>query len=166
MKAVTRADLDALSAKARSSPRLRAHLNLHAELSDPVQRLAVAVEPGSYFRAHRHPHTWELLQALRGSFVLLYFDAAGVVTTRTLLGPETPVVEYPAGTWHTLAALDPGSVFFEVKHGPYIPPPPADLAAWAPAEGSSEVKSFLDWIARATVGERAPHLQSSTGGVP
>ncbi len=53
------------------SPRLRAHRNFHPELTDPVQRLAIAMEPGTYIRPHRHPHTFELLLALSGRFVVL-----------------------------------------------------------------------------------------------
>ncbi|HIC0138358.1 TPA: WbuC family cupin fold metalloprotein, partial [Enterobacter hormaechei] len=57
MKQLTFNDLRKQSAQAANSPRLRAHHNFHPELSDPVQRLAIAMEPGTYVRPHRHPHT-------------------------------------------------------------------------------------------------------------
>ena len=37
--------LASLSAAAEQSPRKRMNHNLHCELSDPVQRLAIAMEP-------------------------------------------------------------------------------------------------------------------------
>ena len=59
MKQITFDDLKQQSATAAAAPRLRAHRNFHPELSDPVQRLAIAMEPGTYIRPHRHPHTFE-----------------------------------------------------------------------------------------------------------
>ncbi len=47
MKQLTFNDLRKQSAQAANSPRLRAHHNFHPELSDPVQRLAIAMEPGT-----------------------------------------------------------------------------------------------------------------------
>ena len=52
MKQITVTDLQQLSEEAAKSPRLRANRNLHPELSDPVQRLAIAMEPGTYVRPH------------------------------------------------------------------------------------------------------------------
>ncbi|OZT15122.1 WbuC family cupin fold metalloprotein, partial [Serratia marcescens] len=86
MKQITAHELTAMSEQAASVARLRAHRTLHEELSDPVQRLAIAMEPGTYIRPHRHPQTWELLTPLRGRFVVLQFNDDGVVTQRTLLG--------------------------------------------------------------------------------
>ena len=50
MKQITLSDLKQQSEAAANAPRLRAHRNLHPELSDPVQRLAIAMEPGTYVR--------------------------------------------------------------------------------------------------------------------
>lgn len=43
MKQITFSELQQQSEQAAISPRLRAHRNLHPELSDPVQRLAIAM---------------------------------------------------------------------------------------------------------------------------
>ena len=50
MKQMTLSDLRQQSEQAAASPRLRAHRNFHPDLSDPVQRLAVAMEPGTATR--------------------------------------------------------------------------------------------------------------------
>ncbi|MBR6292493.1 MAG: WbuC family cupin fold metalloprotein [Bacteroidales bacterium] len=36
-------------------------------------------------------------------------------------------VDIPKNTWHKLESLEPGSVIFECKAGPYEPQSPADV---------------------------------------
>jgi cupin fold WbuC family metalloprotein len=160
MKRITREVLDGLSVEAASAPRMRKNFNLHERLDDPVQRLFNAVEPGTYIRPHRHgePSTWELIFFVRGSAVLLIFDHAGTVRERIELSGRGQVygIEMPPDTWHTMAVLEQGSVFFEVKQGPYIPPQGAHVASWAPAEGTADAARFETWFRTAREGERPP----------
>lgn len=153
MKQLTDQDLDQLVRQAQASPRRRANLNLHQELSDPVQRLAIAMEPDTLVQVHRHPQTFELLHPLRGRFVVLHFDDAGVVTGRTILGEDCRMQENPAGQWHAVLSLDEGGVIFEVKHGPYLAVGPSDTAAWSMVP-EGEVPALLRWYAQARVGDR------------
>lgn len=154
MKRIAAADLETLSCQAQAAPRRRANLNLHARLDDPVQRLAIAMEPDTYVRPHRHPHTWELLHPLAGRFVVLHFDEAGKVAARTVLGADSRVVETPAGVWHAVLSLDAGGVIFEVKQGPYRPIAEADYAPWSPAADSAQASALNAWYAAAQAGER------------
>ncbi|QBJ31586.1 WbuC family cupin fold metalloprotein [Hafnia alvei] len=154
MKQITFDDLKQQSSAAASAPRLRAHRNFHPELSDPVQRLAIAMEPGTYIRPHRHPHTFELLLPLSGRFVILNFDEQGVVTRRVVLGEECVALEMDAGTWHSVLSLDHGGVIFEVKHGGYQPVTEQDSAAWAPAEGAAGTQELMAWYSQAQVGDK------------
>lgn len=156
MKQISQSDIDQLAAKAAASPRQRANLNLHPELDDPIQRLAIAMEPATFVRPHRHPHTWELLYPLRGRFVVLHFDDAGVVIDRTVLGEGAATLETPAGTWHAVLSLDAGGVIFEVKHGPYMAIDPADYLPGTPAEGEEGVAALMAWYADAQPGMRLP----------
>lgn len=160
MKQISAQALAELSRQAQQSPRHRAHLNLHPELSDPVQRLAIAMEPATYVRPHRHPQTWELLYPLRGRFVVLYFDESGTVTDRTVLGEDSATVENPAGQWHAVLSLDSGGVIFEVKQGPYTPVTEADYAPWSPSADSAGAAAILTWYRSAGIGDR---MTSSTG---
>jgi cupin fold WbuC family metalloprotein len=144
--------LDALSRQAKQSQRLRANHNLHEELSDPVQRLAIAMEPDTYVQPHRHPQTWELLAALRGRFVVLLFDAAGGVTDRIVLGEECRMIEFPANTWHAVLSLDAGGVIFEVKRGPYVQLTDRDFAPWV--SGDADPAQMNAWYATAKAGDR------------
>ena len=93
MKTLSYDKLCQLSREALASPRLRMNSNFHPQLSDPIQRLAIAMEPGTYIRPHRHSATWELLSPLRGRFVVLTFDDAGQVSQRAVLGED----RYAAG---------------------------------------------------------------------
>ncbi len=160
MKRIDTKLLDDLTASAAASPRKRAHHNLHAALTDPVQRLCVAIEPGTYVRPHRHadPLTWEVFLMLRGSVAFLSFDDSGRVIERIILAAGGPdhAVEIPAGTWHAIASLEPGSIFFEVKQGPYKAPLTENSAAWAPAEGDPECVRFEAWFRTAQIGDMHP----------
>ena len=118
----------------------------------------IAMEPGTYVRPHRHPHTWELLLPLRGRFLVLHFDAQGTVQRRTVLGTDCALVENEAGAWHAVIALDPGCIIFEVKHGPYRPLTEADYAPWSPAaEAAPEARAAIQaWYGQAALGDRYP----------
>ncbi len=160
MKQIDKKLLDDLTANAIASPRKRAHHNLHPVLEDPVQRLCVAIEPGTYIRPHRHadPLTCEVFLMLRGSAVFLSFDDSGKVLERIVLAARGPVhaIEIPAGAWHSIASLEPGSVFFEVKQGPYKAPSAGNSAAWAPAEGDPECVRFEAWYRTTQTGDTPP----------
>ncbi len=146
MQTVDSARIAAVVAKAKASPRLRMNDNLHA-MDDPIHRLLNATEPGTYVQPHRHgtPAKVETLAVIAGRGALVLFDDAGGVTQKCVLSPNGPtlVAEVPAGAWHTLLALEPGTVWFEVKAGPYAAPPAQDVAAWAPAPGDPRAAAFL-----------------------
>lgn len=156
MKQITESDLDELVVAAQASLRRRANLNLHETLLDPIQRLAIAMEPDTVIFPHRHRHTWEQLLALRGRFVVLSFDDAGVVTRRALLGEDVAVLEMPAGQWHAVLSLDEGGVIYEVKHGPYTPIANDDFAPWALCKNEAQHRALLCWYGSATMGDRFP----------
>jgi hypothetical protein len=50
------------------------------------------------------------------------------------------------GVWHTIFALVPDTVVFEVKPGPYSPANDKDFAPWAPREYSPEAAPYLATI--------------------
>lgn len=140
--------LDAVTHAARLSPRLRRNHNFHAADTDACHRLLNGMEPGSYILPHRHldPAKDETFVILRGAFGLVLFDDVGQVAQTLLLraGGTTLGATVPSGTWHTLIAFEPGSVFLEAKAGPYVPLVEAERAPWAPAEGAPEVAAWLE----------------------
>jgi len=144
---ITRALLAALSLEAAQVPRRRKNRNLHGSDAARANRLLNAMEPDSYVRPHRHmdPEKSETIIALQGSFGLVLFDTLGAVVSRDVIarvGPA-PGFDIPYGTFHTLVALESGSVFFEAKAGPYMPLGAAEMAAWAPPEGTPDAQAYL-----------------------
>ena len=149
MKQLDNTMLDTLAQQAQLSPRKRANYNLHKDLNDPIQRLAIAMEPDTCIRPHRHLQTWELLTALRGRFVVLHFDDSGTVIARAVLGEAVQALEHDAGVWHGVLSLDAGGVIFEVKHGPYLPITASDYFPDVDLDDAS----LNAWYAKAQVGD-------------
>lgn len=141
--------------QAKASPRLRQHQNIHASHEAPFQRLFIAFGLYSYVRPHRHhllPKD-ETLVVVQGLLGVLVFDDAGHVVQQFKLGTQShagpgvgPVVDMPAGTWHTVLALTPDAVLLEGKAGPFDPQGPREFADWAPEEGMLKAQGLLrEW---------------------
>jgi cupin fold WbuC family metalloprotein len=137
--------LDALCREAAASPRLRKNSNLHAANDYPCHRLFNALQPGTYVRAHRHldPSKDETLVLLRGAMAAFFFDDGGTLLRTEKLLPGM-VVDVPHGVWHTFACLEPDTVFFEAKAGPYVPMTPEEAAPFAPPENDPGAPAFLE----------------------
>lgn len=162
MQTVGHDDLAGLCKRSTQDPRGRLNLNLHPTLSDPIQRFFNAIQPGSYVRPHRHsqPGRWEVFVGLSGRAAVLELAADGQLLERTEIGPTaaTTAVEIPAGVWHTVCALEPDTVLFELKPGPYVPLDDKDFAPWAPAENAAPSGHLVAWLEVAGVGARPPEL--------
>lgn len=154
MKLLARSLLDDLARKAAASPRARAHYNIHATAEDPVQRFLVVATAQAYFRPHRHRTKSELATLLGGSVTVLTFDDDGRVTARYAIGEGADSIAYetPRDTWHTLLPGDGGSVFLEVKEGPYDAATATEFAHWAPPEGDAAVADYVRWLRQAQPG--------------
>ena len=126
---ITQALLDDLTEKAKASARLRMNLDLRNSDQDQSQRMLNAIEPGSVVPIHRHSTTSETVVCLRGRLVEEYYSEEGVCTERIEMYPGGPVValNIPAGVWHTVRALESGTVILEVKDGGYVPIGAADV---------------------------------------
>jgi cupin fold WbuC family metalloprotein len=76
---------------------------------------------------------------LRDRVVEVYYDDSGVLVESFVLGdchvagaprndvPMVYALNIPASQWHTLRALDPGTVILEMKDGPYEPIQECDI---------------------------------------
>ena len=115
--------LDELTAQAQASPRLRMNMDLRNSAADTSQRMLNAIEPGSVVPIHRHRKTSETVVVLRGRVVEEYYSSEGLVEGSDELAAGGPVcaLNIPAGQWHTLRALESGTVILEMKDGAYEP---------------------------------------------
>ena len=138
MKIIDTTLLNQVSADAKASPRLRMNRDLRNSPEDKSQRMLNAIEPGSPLPIHRHRHTSETVVCLRGRLVWEYYQelrdeglelrdsskSSRVQKVQEIeLSPNGQVValNIPAGQWHTVRALESGSVILEMKEGAYEP---------------------------------------------
>ena len=116
--------LDALTAQAKASPRLRMNLDLRNSPEDKSQRMLNAIEPGSPMPIHRHRNSSETVVCLRGRLVEEFYDDLERMCTDAIeLSPNgsNVAINIPIGQWHTIRALESGTVLLECKDGPYEP---------------------------------------------
>ena len=157
MKIVTAETIADLLSRAAASPRKRANVNIHTELSDTTNRFLNAGLSGTYVRPHRHRvGKWELVTALQGKLDVVIFTPDGVVKDRVSLGPEGVILaEVKGGDWHSVVFHAPAAVILEVKPGPYEPQLDKEFATWAPPEDDPAAAVFVRWLETAAPGERA-----------
>lgn len=113
--------IDATSAKAKESPRLRMNYNFHPSLDDKVQRFINCMEPGTKVEIHHHPVD-EMLIVIRGAIkAILVDDDKNVIDEKVIrLADGVYGVQLPKIVWHTIESLEPDTCVFEVKEGPFV----------------------------------------------
>lgn len=124
MTVINQVILDKLTAQAKESPRLRMNMDLRNGPEDKSQRMLNAIEPGSPMPIHRHKYSSETVVCLRGRLVEEFYDDLERMCTDAIeLTPAGPnvAINIPAGQWHTVRALESGTVLLECKDGPYEP---------------------------------------------
>ena len=121
MMIIDRHILDALTARAQVSPRLRMNLDLRNSTEDQSQRMLNAIEPGTRMPVHRHRTTSETVVCLRGHFEEYFYDEFGVLTDVVDMRPGGTLLNIPAGRWHSLRSLESGTVLLECKDGAWTP---------------------------------------------
>ena len=127
---ITESVLDNLTAQAKASTRLRMNLDLRNSEEDNSQRMLNAIEPGSPIRIHRHQHTSETVVCIRGRVVEEFYDELEHVCTDSIeLTPNgmNVAVNIPVGQWHSIRAVESGSVVLAMKDGKYEPLSDADI---------------------------------------
>lgn len=130
---ITQTTLDNLTEQAKSSPRLRMNMDLRNSPEDKSQRMLNAIEPGSVLPIHRHMKSSETVVCLRGRLVWEFYDELERICTETVeLTPNGLVVALNIliGEWHTVKALESGSVILECKDGHYEPQGETDILAY------------------------------------
>jgi cupin fold WbuC family metalloprotein len=133
------AEITALFREADFSPRKRAHLLLHREHADQVQRLVIACCVRTYLRPHYHPEQWELLALLHGNAEVITFNSDGSVLQRHSM-QHAPVAQIGENVLHTVIITAPRTLLLEAKPGPFRP---TEFPHWAPEENSQAALELL-----------------------
>ena len=115
--------LDKVAEQAKASPRLRMNYNFHQSLDELCHRFINAVEPGTEVPIHKHPTKDETFVILRGKVRVTTHRGDGSIIEDVVLSQESGNygVDIPKNVWHKLESLEPGSVIFECKEGPFVP---------------------------------------------
>ena len=122
--------LDAVSAQAKQNPRRRQSYDLRNTPADNSQRMLNALEPDTVMPIHRHTASSETVVLLRGSIRQNFYDVEecggirhAVLAGSWVLKSGSPAVgcHIPQGQWHNLECLEPDTVLFESKEGPWQP---------------------------------------------
>ena len=119
---IDKALLDKVTEQAKGSPRLRMNYNFHLSLDEKCHRFLNAVEPGTEVPIHKHPTKDETFVILRGKVrVTTHNDDGSIIDDVVLCNEEGRYgVNIPKGVWHTIEPLEPNSVIFECKEGPFV----------------------------------------------
>ena len=122
MKLIDKQLLDDVSRQAQKSDRLRMNYNFHQSLDDKCHRFLNAVEPGTVVPIHKHPTKDESFVILRGKVRVTTHNDDGSIIEDVVLSQESGNygVDIPKNVWHTIEALEPNSVIFECKEGPFV----------------------------------------------
>ncbi len=139
--------LNTMMDKARRSPRGRINQDFHYGPGDPLQRMLNSMQPGTYLQPHKHenPDKREVFMALTGKFVVIQFNDDGTIADHMILDPKNNeyAAEVAARTYHTIICLEPDSIIYELKDGPYNPSDDKHFALWAPREGEADCGDYL-----------------------
>ncbi|CAM2952861.1 WbuC family cupin fold metalloprotein [Vibrio mytili] len=125
MKVYSDKSLISLYELAASSPRQRAHLNLHASYDEKVQRLFIALQKGSFVEPHYHelPNQWEMFIVIHGVIRVCQYQANGHLASEVFVGDSqsSKVVEFQPGDIHSVECISETALMLEVKEGPFNP---------------------------------------------
>lgn len=136
--------------RALGSERGRVNHNFHAGPADNPHRFLNALTRGSYCAPHRHaaPPKAESFLVLSGEVLVVIFDDSGEVQEHHVLGRAGLLgIDIVPGAWHTIAAVSPTAVCYEVKPGPWDPATDKEFAPWAPREGDPHAPAVLEhWL--------------------
>ena len=123
MKIIDEQLLNDVGAQAKESSRLRMNYNFHQSLDELCHRFLNAVEPGTEVPIHKHPTKDETFVILRGKVRVTTHRDDGSITEDVVLCAEEGRygVNIPKGVWHTIECMEPDSVIFECKEGPFVP---------------------------------------------
>ena len=150
--AITSPLIEEKAIDAMRNSRLREVHAFHENEWDPVQRVLNALQTSSYIRPHRHVSSAssESVLLLTGSLAFVTFTDNGAIdeSNSALLGGAEGAlgVDCRGGIWHTFFALEPNTVVFEIKAGPFDPRTDKEYPTWTPAENTPEGFQYLGTI--------------------
>jgi len=130
----------------RKSERKRIILPIHRKQNAPVQRMLNFLQPGTYIRPHLHPRPGasEALMVYQGAVKFILFNDDGTAQQHFKMSRDKYfMTDIEAGVWHSFVVLEPDTILFEVKMGPYNPQKDKTFAHWAPEESDGKAELYV-----------------------
>lgn len=146
-----------LRKRAKESTRLRAHHNIHNDYTDPVQRLAIGLCPGTYIPPHKHvlENQWEFFHLVEGCIKFITFSEDGFITDTHIIDTEsTFAIQIPPNIIHTLVCVSDYALVFEWKQGPFIISQAKVQPAWVISEENEHSADIIKLFENCKVGDR------------
>ncbi len=116
------AELAALKAAVKASPRRRARINAHPDGEDALHEMIIAIDPSSYIRPHKHPGKSEAFHIIQGEVDIVVFGDDGEIERVVELGPPggRRAFYYRMSTpfFHTLIIRSDQLIVHEITNGP------------------------------------------------
>jgi len=138
--------------EAANSERKRKNLNFHQYFSDRIHRMIHATNPETYVQPHKHenPDKLETFIILKGRVLVIEFSEKGELIDHLILDSAIGnyAAEIPPKTWHTLLTLEPDSLVYEIKDGPWDASDDKNFAVWAPSEGEAGCAEYNNSLLR------------------
>lgn len=134
-----------LKEQAMASPRMRARICLHENLSSAVHEMVIVHGRSCYVRPARHRDQRESMTVLEGTATAAFFDDQGAITYARRLSADhgAKVWRVPPNTWHNLVITSEWLVFYEVKPGPFLPDQ-SEFPSWAPDQNEPAAATYLE----------------------
>jgi cupin fold WbuC family metalloprotein len=144
---VSSADLELLKAAAEKSPRRRARICAHAEPTELMHDMIIALCRDGYVRPHLHLRRPESMTLIEGKADLIFYHEDGRVSEVVGLGEPHSGLPFfyrsRHARYHSLVVRSPFAVIHETTLGPFDPQDTV-FPAWAPLESEPvKVASFL-----------------------
>ncbi len=149
-------------AKARLSPRKRAHYLLH-QPEEFLQRIVQVVQKGSYYAPHRHPKL-EFFVLLEGEAAAVLLDDDGRVKDVAMMSTGNIIMaEVPLDAWHTFIVLSEEAVFLEVIAGYYDATTHHGHAPWTIPEDDPRAVDYLASLTKEVLAYAQKHQKGNHG---
>lgn len=142
--ALGQAEIAALKAAVKASPKRRARINAHPDGEDTLHEMIIAIDASSYIRPHKHPGKSEAFHIVEGEVDIVVFNDDGEIDRVVELGApggsRSFYYRMSNAFFHTLIIRSGLLVVHEITNGPFRPAATV-FADFAPEDSETEKAS-------------------------
>lgn len=151
---ITKSIVSEATKMSQESPRKRIIFPFHKEDANTLHRMFNVMQPDTYIIPHYHLNEQksEAIVVLQGGICFITFHEDGTLKShqKVYAGTEVFGVDLEPNVIHSFLVLEPDTVIFEVKPGPYIKSTDKSFMPWAPSENTPEAIVYLQQLKELT----------------